>query len=133
MGQSHTGTVLSKYRRAQLAIANILLSIEHWDCSVADMRARATSVRNPLSTPIRLVADAPRVPSRNTAPRDASSVLVVDAETEEERTIECGVQGLAKWIGIAAVGTKLICAPCDALDVLFIEEKSLCYWLREPW
>ena len=37
------------------------------------------------------------------APRNASSVLVIDAETEAVRTIPCGVDGDGKWRGIAAV------------------------------
>ena len=40
--------------------------------------------------------------------------VTIDAETETVRTIPCGVEGRYKWIGIAAVGTKLYCAPCAA-------------------
>ena len=41
--------------------------------------------------------------------------------TEAVHTIECGVEGGAKWAGIAAVGTKLFCAPRFASSVLIID------------
>jgi hypothetical protein len=48
-------------------------------------------------------------------------VLVIDAEAEAVRTIECGVEGVNKWNGIAAVGTKLFRAPHTASSVLVTE------------
>ena len=55
-------------------------------------------------------------------PRNASVVLVIDAETEAVHTIPRDVMGDWKWIGIAAVDEKLFCAPCHVSDVLVIEE-----------
>uniref|UniRef100_A0A7S0JEQ2 Uncharacterized protein n=1 Tax=Calcidiscus leptoporus TaxID=127549 RepID=A0A7S0JEQ2_9EUKA len=46
---------------------------------------------------------------------------VTDVEAEEAHATECGVEGHRKWIGIAAVGNKLFCAPCNASSVLVID------------
>ena len=51
-------------------------------------------------------------------PSNASSVLVIDANTDTVRTIECGVAGKTKWAGVAAVGTKLYCTPSNASSVI---------------
>jgi len=71
------------------------------------------------------------------APLLASCVLVIDAETSTTTTIECRVLELdlekwcveewgvlEKWCGIAAVGTKLYCAPLDITSVLVIDSET---------
>jgi DNA-binding beta-propeller fold protein YncE len=58
------------------------------------------------------------------APCNASSVLVIDADTDTVSTIECGVAGEQKWGGICAVGTKLYCAPRNASSVLVIDTET---------
>ncbi|KAJ8605434.1 hypothetical protein CTAYLR_003312 [Chrysophaeum taylorii] len=57
------------------------------------------------------------------APYNASTVLVIDAETKEVATIECEEvdEKKCKWTGIAAVGNTLFCAPFDASEVLVID------------
>jgi hypothetical protein len=62
------------------------------------------------------------------APSCATSVLVIDAETETTRLLECGGErlcgGLNKWDGIAAAGGKLFCAPANASSVLVIDAET---------
>ena len=50
-------------------------------------------------------------------------MLVIDAETEAVRTIECG-GGDGSWAGIAAVGAKVFCAPVNASSVLVIDAET---------
>ena len=58
------------------------------------------------------------------APSNASSVLVIDAESESVRTLPCGLAGAGKWSGIVAVGHKLFCSPCNASYVLVIDAQT---------
>jgi adenylylsulfate kinase-like enzyme len=58
------------------------------------------------------------------APYSASSVLVIDADTDKISMIECSVAGGDKWRGIAAVGSKLYCAPHHASSVLVIDAET---------
>ena len=49
---------------------------------------------------------------------------MIDANKESVRTIGCGVAGNYKWTGIAPMGRKLFCAPCNASDVLMVDADS---------
>eukprot|EP00966_Prymnesium_polylepis_P082523 1910871-Prymnesium_polylepis.1 len=53
-----------------------------------------------------------------------AGATVGDVAAAAVRTIECGVEGGLKWNGIAAVGTKLFCAPGDASSVLVIDAET---------
>lgn len=55
------------------------------------------------------------------APRESSSVLVIDSITEEIRKIPTNVDGGDKWIGIARCGSKLYCSPYNVSSVLVID------------
>ena len=55
------------------------------------------------------------------APHSASGILVIDTDTEEFHTIECGVTGNTKWFGIAVVDRNLYCSPFHISVVLVID------------
>jgi len=55
------------------------------------------------------------------APHHAPSVLVVDGESEEIRSIPCTLEGKKKWMGIARCGNKLFCSPYNASCILVID------------
>ena len=38
--------------------------------------------------------------------------------------VDCGEQGVGKWSGIAAVGNKLFCAPCNSNLILVIDAQT---------
>jgi hypothetical protein len=54
----------------------------------------------------------------------ADRLKAAGADRDQMRRIECGVKGIAKWNGIAAVGSKLYCAPFQASTVLVIDSKT---------
>ena len=67
------------------------------------------------------------------APLNASEVLTIDvdqeAKTETVLTIDCRVAGEDKWRSLVAVGTKVICAPRDASELLILEDRLVAWGL----